>query len=118
MLNLFIVAAEYKKVEALEILSVEKRNGVEICTWLLSETHEGTWCEEEGARLLYNALLPIKEPANLWASECLDKALLKAIADDLNGMGCRITIVEGRHPDLTEYELGAWDACHDFAEFG
>lgn len=88
MLNLFIVTAYAGNIEKLEILSM--RDG--IYSYIVSKLHEGTWDEEEGAAILFEALLPIKEPAMLWASKAIDKTQLKGIVADLNGMGCNITL--------------------------
>lgn len=114
MLNLFAIGVEFSGVEKLEILSSKK----EICFYLLSELHEGTWTEEEGAQLIFDALLPVKEPATLWASDIFDKTQLKGIVKDLNGMGCNITLASEPHPDMPEHEGHAWADCADYVQFG
>ncbi len=114
MLNLFVVGAEFHGIEKLEILSVKH----EIFSYLLSELHEGTWDEEEGARLIFDSLLPIKEPATLWVSDVFDKTQLKGIVADLNGMGCNITLAAEPHPEMREHEAHAWADCADYVQFG
>lgn len=114
MLNLFVVGSDYSGIEKLEILS-EKEG---LCYYLLSKIHEGTWTEEEGARLIFDALLPIKEPATLYASKVFDNTQLKGIVADLNGMGCNITLASEPHPDMREHEAHAWADCADYVQFG
>lgn len=114
MLNLFVVGVEFSHAEKLEILS-EKEG---ICSYLLNELHEGTWDEEEGAQRIFDALLPVKEHATLWASKVFDKAQLKGIVADLNGMGCNITLATEPHPDMREHEGHAWADCADYVQFG
>ena len=113
MLNLFVIGAEFSGVEKLEIFAEQ-----EVCFYLLSALHDGTWSEDEGAKLVFDALLPVKEPAILWASEVLDKAHLKGLVKDLNGMGCHITLAAGAHPDMRELEAHAWAECAEYAQFG
>ena len=114
MLNLFVIGIEFSEVEKLEI--VASKEG--LCFYLLSELHKGTWSEEEGANLVFNALLPIKEPANLWASEVFDKAQLKGIVEDLNGMGYNISFSEEANPRMREYEDHAKKECAEYAQLG
>ncbi len=113
MLNLFVIGAEFRGVEKLEIFAEQ-----EVCFYLLSALHDGTWSEDEGAKLVFDALLPVKEPAILWASEVLDKTQLKGLVADLNGMGCKITLAVGSHPDMRELEAHAWAECAEYAQFG
>ena len=114
MLKLFVVGAEFSGIEKLEIVSIKEG----LCSYLLSALHEGTWTEEEGAKLVFDFLLSIKEPATLWASEVFDKAQLKGIVADLNGRGCNITLAEGSHPEMREHEAHAWADCAEYAQFG
>ena len=113
-MDLFVVCAEFSGIEKLEILAVKEG----LCSYLLSEIHCGTWTEEEGAKLVFDALLQVKEPAILWASEVLDKTQLKGLVADLNGMGCKITLAAGSHPDMREHEAHAWSDCANYAQFG
>ena len=114
MLNLFVIGVEFSGFEKVEVLAVKEG----LRYYLLSELHEGTWTEEEGANLLFNALLSIKEPATLWASKVFDKAQLKGLVADLNGMGCNITLAAKPHPDMREHEAHAWSDCANYAQFG
>ena len=114
MLNLFVVGAEFSGIEKLEVLAFKEG----LCFYLLSELHKGTLSEEEGANLVFNALLPVKEPAMLWASDVFDKTQLKGIVEDLKGMGCNITLAAGTHPDMRKYEAYAWKECANYAQFG
>ena len=114
MLKLFVVGAEFSGIEKLEIVSIKEGR----CFYLLSALHEETWTEEEGAKLLFDALLPVKEPAIMRASEVIDKAQLKGIVADLNGMGCNITLAVGSHPEMREHEAHAWADCANYAQFG
>ena len=113
-MDLFVVCAEFSGIEKLEILAVKEG----LCSYLLSEIHCGTWAEEEGANLLFDALLPVREPATLWASEVLDKTQLKGLVKDLNGMGCKITLAAEPYPRMREYEAHAWSDCANYAQFG
>ena len=113
MLNLFVIGAEFSGVEKLEILVIKE----EVCFYLMSELHEGTWSEEEGAKLVFDSLLSVKEPATMWVSEVFDKTQLKGIVADLNGMGCHITLAEGTRPDMREQEAHAWAECTEYAQF-
>ena len=113
MLKLFVIGAEFSGVEKLEVVAVKD----ELCSYLLSKLHEGTWSEEEGAKLLFDALLPVKEPAILWASKVFDNAQLKGIVADLNGKGCNITLAAGSHPEMRKYEAYARKECADYAQF-
>ena len=114
MLNLFVIGVELSGIEKLEVLYIKEGR----CFYLLSALHEGTWDEEEGAKLLFDALLPVKEPAIMRASEVIDKAQLKGIVADLNGMGCNITLAVGSHPEMREHEAHAWADCANYAQFG
>lgn len=114
MLKLFVVGSEYSGIEKLEVVAL---NG-ELCYYLLSKLHEGTWDEEEGAKLVFDALLPVKEPAMLWASDVFDKTQMKGIVADLNGMGCNITLAEKAHPDMRKHEACAWSDCAEYAMLG
>ena len=113
MLNVFVVGAESSGIEKLEIIAMKE----ELCSYLLSALHEGTWSEEEGAKLVFDSLLSIKEPATLWASKVFDKAQLKGLVADLNGMGCNITLAAKPHPDMREHEAHAWSDCANYAQF-
>ena len=113
MMNLFVIGAEFHGVEKLEIFAEQ-----EVCFYLLSKLHEAPWKEDEGAKLVFDALLPVKEPAILWASEVFDKTQLKGLVADLNGMGCKITLAAGSHPDMREHEAYAWSDCANYAQFG
>ena len=114
MVSLFVIGAECSNVEKLEIF-VEQE---EVCYYLLSKLHEGTWTEDEGAKLVFDAMLPVKEACTLWASEVFDKAQLKGIVNDLNGSGCKITLAVGSHPNMRELEAHAWADCANYAQFG
>ena len=114
MLNLFVIGVEFSGVEKIEIVASKE----ELCFYLLSELHEGTWSEEEGAKLLFDAMLPVREPATLWASDVFDKTQLKGLVADLNGMGCHITLAAGAHPDMRKHEAHAWSDCANYAQFG
>ena len=113
MMNLFIVGAEFSGVEKLEVLASKEG----LYYYLLSALHEGTWSEEEGAKLVFDALLHVKEPATLWASKVFDKAQLKGIVEDLNGEGCHITLAAEAHPSMREHEAYAKKECADYAQF-
>ena len=113
MLKLFVIGSTFSGVEKLEVVAVKD----ELCSYLLSKLHEGTWDEEEGAKLVFDALLPVKEPAILWASEVIDNAQLKGIVEDLNGMGCNITLAAEPYPRMREYEAYAWSECAEYAQF-
>ena len=114
MLKLFVVGAEFSGVEKLEIVSIKEG----LCSYLLSKLHEGTWTEEEGAKLVFDSLLPVKEPAILWASEVIDNAQLKGIVADLNGEGCHITLAAEPYPRMREYEAYALADCANYAQLG
>ena len=114
MLNLFVIGSNFSNVEKLEVLAFKEG----LYFYLLSALHEGTWSEEEGAKLVFDALLQVKEPAILWASEVLDKTQLKGLVADLNGKGCNITLAAGSHPDMREHEAHAWAECAEYAQFG
>lgn len=113
MMKLYLIGTEFYSLEKLEVVAVKEG----LCTYLLSTLHEGTWTEEEGARLIFDALLPVKEPATLWASDVFDKTQLKGIVADLNGMGCNITLAEKAHPDMRKYEAYAKKECAEYAQF-
>ena len=113
--QLLVVAATFSGVEELQVIEISKEG---LCSYLLSALHEGTWREEEGAKLLFDALLPVKEPATLWASEVFDNAQLKGIVADLNGMGCNITLAAEPYPHMCEYEASAWRECAEHAQLG
>ena len=113
MLNLFVVGTEFSGIEKLEVLASKEG----LYYYLLSALHKGTWTEEEGAKLLFDALLPVKEPAILWASKVFDNAQLKGIVADLNGKGCNITLAAGSHPEMRKYEAYARKECADYAQF-
>ena len=113
--HLLVVAATFSEVEALQVIALSKEG---LCSYLLSALHEGTWDEEEGATLLFDALLPVREPATLWASDVFDKAQLKGIVEDINGKGCNITLAVGSHPEMHELEAHAWSDCANYAQFG
>ena len=113
-MKLFIIGAEFCGIEKLEIVAVKEG----LCYYLVSKLHEGTWSEEEGAKLVFEALLPVKEPAILWASEVFDNTQLKGIVKDLNGIGCNITLAAEPYPLLREYEAHAWGECAEHAQLG
>ena len=113
--QLLVVAATFSEVEELQVIALSKEG---LCSYLLSALHEGTWSEEEGAKLVFDALLQVKKPATLWASEVLDKTQLKGLVKDLNGMGCNITLAAEPHPHMREHEAYAWSDCADYAQFG
>ena len=113
MLNLYVIGAEFSGIEKLEVLAFKKG----LCFYLLSALHEGTWSEEEGAKLVFNALLQVREPATLWASEVFDKAQMKGLVEDLNGKGCNITLAVGSHPEMRELEAHARAECAEYAQF-
>ena len=114
MLNLFVVGAEFSGIEKLEVMVIKK----EVCFYLLSALHEGTWSEEEGAKLVFNSLLSVKEACTLWASDVFDKTQLKGIVADLNGMGCHITLAAEPYPRMREYEAYAWADCAEYVQLG
>ena len=114
MLKLFVIGSTFSGVEKLEVIAVKD----ELCSYLLSKLHEGTWDEEEGAKLVFDTLLPVKEPAMLWASDFFDKTQMKGVVADLNGMGCNITLATEQYPYMREYEAYAWADCAEYVQLG